>query len=142
MASCVDYNRASLLLAVLEKRANFALYSMDTYINVVGGFRLTDNSSDLAILLAVASAMADFEMSSDLIAVGEIGLSGEIRAVSYIEQRISEAQRLGFKYIMVPSRNKITKSFENIEIIKVSSLSQAIYKARNEINSSEKNSNN
>ena len=115
---------------------------MDTYINVVGGFRLTDNSSDLAILLAVASAMADFEMSSDLIAVGEIGLSGEIRAVSYIEQRISEAQRLGFKYIMVPSRNKITKSFENIEIIKVSSLSQAIYKARNEINSSEKNSNN
>lgn len=142
MASGVDYNRASLLLAVLEKRANFALYSMDTYINVVGGFRLTDNSSDLAILLAVASAMADFEMSSDLIAVGEIGLSGEIRAVSYIEQRISEAQRLGFKYIMVPSRNKITKSFENIEIIKVSSLSQAIYKARNEINSSEKNSNN
>lgn len=137
MSSGVDYNRATLLLAVLEKRANYALYSMDTYINVVGGFRLSDNSSDLAVLLAVASAVADFEMSSDLIAVGEIGLSGEVRAVSYIEQRIAEAERLGFKYIIVPSRNKITKKFNDIEIIRVSSLSQAIYKARNEIITSE-----
>ena len=133
MSSGVDYNRLSLLLAVLEKRANYSLYSMDTYVNVVGGFRLSDNSADLAITLAVASALADFEMSSDLIAVGEIGLSGEIRAVSYIEQRIVEAARLGFKYIMIPSRNKITKTFDDIKIIKVSSLSQAIYKARNEI---------
>ena len=133
MSSGVDYNRLTLLLAVLEKRANYSLYSMDTYVNVVGGFRLTDNSSDLAVTLAVASALADFEMSSDLIAIGEVGLSGEIRAVSYAEQRIAEAKRLGFKYIMVPSRNKISKHFEDIEIIKVSSLSQAIYKARNEI---------
>ena len=133
MSSGIDHNRLSLLLAVLEKRANYSIYSMDTYVNVVGGFRLIDNSADLSILLAIASALADFEMSSDLIAVGEIGLSGEIRAVSYIEQRIAEAERLGFKYIMVPSRNKITKKFKDIEIIKVSSLSQAIYKARNEI---------
>lgn len=133
MSSGVDYNRLSLLLAVLEKRANYSIYSMDTYVNVVGGFKLNDNSADLAIALAVASALADFEMSSDLIAIGEIGLSGEIRAVSYIEQRIAEASRLGFKYIMVPSRNKISKKFDDIEIIKVSSLSQAIYKARNEI---------
>jgi len=131
MTSGVDYNRMSLLLAVLEKRANYQLYSMDTYINVVGGFKLTDNSSDLAILLSVASGLADFEMPSELIAVGEIGLSGEVRAVSYIEQRISEAKRLGFKYIMIPSRNKLSKKFEGIEIISVSSLSQAIYKVRN-----------
>lgn len=131
MSSGVDYNRMSLLLAVLEKRANYSLFSMDAYINVVGGFRLTDNSADLAITLATASALVDFEMPSDFIAVGEIGLSGEIRAVSYIEQRISEAQRLGFKYIMVPSRNKISKKFENIEVIRVSSLSQAVYKAKN-----------
>ena len=133
MSSGVDYNRSTLLLAVLEKRANYSLYSMDTYINVVGGFRLIDNSSDLAIALAVASAVSDFEMSSELIAVGEIGLSGEIRAVSYLEQRIAEAERLGFKYIMIPSRNKLSKQFKNIEVIKVASLSQAIYKARNEI---------
>lgn len=137
MSSGVDYNRMSLLLAVLEKRANYSLYSMDAYINVVGGFRLIDNSSDLSVLLAIASALADFEIPSDLIVVGEIGLSGEIRAVSYVEQRISEAKRLGFKYIMIPSRNKLTKSFEDIEIIRVSSLSQAIYKVRNGLNTNE-----
>ena len=82
---------------------------MDVYINVVGGFRLTDNSADLAITLATASALADFEMPSDFIAVGEVGLSGEIRAVSYIEQRISEAQRLGFNHIMVPSPQQAVK---------------------------------
>ncbi len=131
MSSGVDYNRMSLLLAVLEKRANYVLYSMDTYINVVGGFRLVDNSSDLAVCLAVASGLADFEMPSDLIAVGEVGMSGEIRAVSYVEQRIAEAKRLGFNHIMIPSRNKLKKEFDGINVIRVSSLSQAIYKARN-----------
>ena len=131
MSSGVDIKRLALLLAVLEKRANHSLLSMDVYVNVVGGFKLIDNSSDLSIALSVASALTDFEMSSDLIAVGEIGLSGEIRAVSYIEQRISEAKRLGFKYIMIPSRNKLSQSFDGIEIIRVSSLSQAIYKAHN-----------
>ncbi len=131
MASGVDYNRVVLLLAVLEQRANYSLFSMDAYINVVGGFRLTDNSVDLSITLAVASAMADFEMPSELIAVGEVGLSGEVRAVSYVEQRISEAQRLGFRYIMIPSRNKLTRSFDGIKVIKVASVSQAIYKVKN-----------
>ncbi len=131
MSSGVDIKRLALLLAVLEKRANYQLFSMDAYVNVVGGFKLADNSADLAVTLAVASAFADFEMPSDLIAVGEVGLSGEIRAVSYIEQRISEAKRLGFKYIMIPSRNRFKQTFDGIEIIKVSSLSQAIYKARN-----------
>ena len=130
MSSGVDYNRMSLLLAVLEKRANCSLFSMDAYINVVGGFKLCDNSADLAISLAVASALADFEMPSDLIAVGEIGLSGEIRSVAYVDQRINEAKRLGFKRIMVPSRNKITQKYDGIEVIRISSLAQAIYKAR------------
>lgn len=133
MSSGVDYNRLSLLLAVLEKRANYSLFSLDAYINVVGGFKLYDNSADLSICLAVASAVSDFEVSSNLIAVGEVGLSGEIRAVSYIEQRISEAKRLGFKYIMIPSRNKLKTKIDGIEIIPVSSLSQAIYKTRNEL---------
>lgn len=131
MASGVDYNRMALLLAVLEKRANYSLFSMDAYINVVGGFKLSDNSADLAITLATASALVDFEMPSDFIAVGEVGLSGEIRAVSYIEQRISEAERLGFKHIMVPSRNKISKKFDEIKVIRISSLSQAVYKVKN-----------
>ena len=133
MSSGVDYNRMSLLIAVLEKRANFALYNQDVYVNVVGGFKVDETSADLAIVLAIASSLVDFEMPSDLIAVGEIGLSGEIRAVSHIENRIKEAQRLGFKRIMVPSRNKLTSKFDDIEIIKISSLAQAIFKVRNEM---------
>ncbi len=131
MASGIDFNRMALLIAVLEKRANFALYNQDAYVNVVGGFRVLETAADLAIVLALASGFSDFEMPGDLIAVGEIGLSGEIRAVSFIEKRIKEAQKLGFSRIMVPSRNKISETIDGIEIIKVSSVSQAIFKLRN-----------
>ncbi|MBQ7935212.1 MAG: DNA repair protein RadA [Clostridia bacterium] len=134
MASGIDYNRMSLLIAVLEKRANLVLYNQDAYVNVVGGFRVFETAADLAIALAVASGFADFEMPGDLAAVGEIGLSGEVRAVSFLEKRIKEAQKLGFTKIMVPSRNKIAHPIEGIEIIRVSSVSQAIYKARNNMN--------
>ncbi len=131
MASGIDFNRMALLIAVLEKRANFALYNQDAYVNVVGGFRVLETAADLAIVLALASGFSDFEMPGDLIAVGEIGLSGEIRAVSFIEKRIKEAQKLGFSRIMVSSRNKISETIDGIEIIKVSSVSQAIFKLRN-----------
>lgn len=131
MANGVDFNRVALLIAVLEKRANFALYNQDAYVNVIGGFRVVETAADLATVLAIASAFSDFEMPGDLIAVGEIGLSGEIRAVSFIEKRIKEAQKLGFSRIMIPTRNKLSTTFDNIEIIKVSSVSQAIYKLRN-----------
>ncbi len=131
MASGVDFNRMALLIAVLEKRANFALYNQDAYVNVVGGFRVLETAADLATVLALASGFSDIEMPGDLIAVGEIGLSGEIRAVSFIEKRIKEAQKLGFSKIMIPSRNKLSEAIDGIEIIKVSSVSQAIYKLRN-----------
>ncbi len=133
MASGIDFNRMALLIAVLEKRANFVLYNQDAYVNVVGGFRVLETAADLAIVLAIASGFSDFEMPGNLIAVGEIGLSGEIRAVSFLEKRIKEAQKLGFSKIMVPSRNRLTAPIEGIEIIKVSSVSQAIYKIRNEL---------
>ncbi len=133
MGSGIDYNRMSLLIAVLEKRANMVLYNQDAYVNVVGGFRVFETAADLAIALAIASGFTDFEMPGDLVAVGEIGLSGEVRAGSFLEKRIKEAQKLGFTKIMVPSRNKLTHPIEGIEIIRVSSVSQAIYKARNEL---------
>ncbi len=133
MSSGIDSNRMALLIAVLEKRANFMLYNQDAYVNVVGGFRVMETAADLAIVLAIASGFSDFEMPGDLIAIGEIGLSGEIRAVSHLEIRIKEAQKLGFNKIMVPSRNRLERKFEGIEIIKVSSVSQAIYKIKNEI---------
>lgn len=131
MASGIDFNRMALLIAVLEKRANFALYNQDAYVNVVGGFRVLETSADLAIVLAIASGFSDFEMPGDLIVVGEIGLSGEVRAVSHLEKRIKEAQKLGFSRVMVPARNKLDHPIEGIEIIKVSSVSQAIFKLRN-----------
>ena len=131
MASGIDFNRMALLIAVLEKRANFTLYNQDAYVNVVGGFKILETAADLAIVLAIASGFSDFEMPGDLIVVGEIGLSGEIRAVSFVEKRIKEAQKLGFKRIMIPSRNKLSHSIDGIEIIKVSSVSQAIYKIKN-----------
>ena len=100
---------------------------------MVGGFKVYETAADLAIALAVASGFSDLEMPGDLIAVGEIGLSGEIRAVSFIEKRIREAQKLGFKRIMIPARNRFdANTIEGVEIIKVSSVSQAIYKIRNQ----------
>lgn len=131
MSSGIDYNRISLLIAVLEKRAHLQLYNQDTYVNVVGGFEINEPSADLAICLAIASSLLDFEMPSDILAVGEIGLSGEIRAVSFIDKRISEAQKLGFTKIIVPGRNKISGTYDEIELIKVTSLSQAIHLIKN-----------
>lgn len=133
MASGADYNRLALLIAVLEKRANLMLFNQDVYVNVVGGFRVFETAADLAICLSIASSFADFEMPADLIVVGEIGLSGEVRAVSFLEKRIKEAQKLGFSKIIVPSRNKLPEAVDGIKVIPVSSVSQAIYKVRNEI---------
>lgn len=131
MSTGIDYNRMALLVAVLEKRANFQLFNQDTYLNVIGGFRIDETSADLAIALAIASSLADFEIPSDLLVVGEIGLSGEIRAVSFLEKRIAEAQKLGFNRIMIPGRNKLHSTVEGIEIIKVKSISQAIHMVKN-----------
>jgi len=132
MSAGIDYNRMSLLVAVLEKRANFQLFNQDAYLNVIGGFRIDETSADLAIALAIASSLVDFEIPSDLLVIGEIGLSGEIRAVSFVEKRIAEAKKLGFKKIMIPGRNVLKTKFDNIEIIKVKSVSQAIFVVRNE----------
>ena len=102
-ANGIDYNRAMLLLAVLEKRAGFSLSSCDAYINVVGGLRLDEPATDLAVILAIASSYKDLPVGSDLAAVGEVGLSGEIRSVSHLNQRLSEIARLGFRRCIIPA---------------------------------------
>lgn len=101
-ANGIDYNRAMLLLAVLEKRAGFSLSGCDAYINVVGGLRLDEPATDLAVILAIASSYKDLPVGSDLAAVGEVGLSGEIRSVSHLNQRLSEIARLGFQRCIIP----------------------------------------
>lgn len=104
-ANGFDYNRLSMLLAVLEKRAGYYFANTDVYINVVGGLRLDEPASDLSVALALISSLKDEPIRDDVIAFGEIGLGGEIRSIGSCEQRIKEASRLGFKKCIVPYHN-------------------------------------
>lgn len=105
MATGFDYNRLSLILAVLEKRAGYFFSNLDTYVNVVGGLWLDEPAVDLPVALALISGLKDAVISSDTIAFGEIGLTGEIRAVSNADLRVAEAARMGFKRVIVPHHN-------------------------------------
>lgn len=97
-----DYNRAALLLAVAEKRAGLKLSVFDAYINVIGGLQLDEPGADLPVVLAVASSYSDKPIPADLVAIGEVGLTGEIRSVSHMNQRLQEISRLGFKQCIIP----------------------------------------
>lgn len=124
-----DYNRMSLILAVLEKRAGFAFSSLDTYVNIVGGLRLDEPAADLSVALALVSGLIDSPIGEDLFVFGELGLAGELRAVSNAESRVNEAARLGFGRCIMPkaSLSKLNNPQKHgIEILGVSNLSQAI----------------
>jgi DNA repair protein RadA/Sms len=97
-----DFNRAVLLMAVAEKRAGLKLSIFDTYINVIGGLRLDEPGADLPVILAVASSYRDQVIDNELVAIGEVGLTGEIRSVSNMNQRLGEVARLGFKKCIIP----------------------------------------
>ena len=97
-----DFNRAALLLAVTEKRAGMKLSLFDAYINIIGGLQLDEPGADLPVVLAVASSYRDAAIADDLVAIGEVGLTGEIRAVSQMNQRLQEVARLGFKKVIIP----------------------------------------
>ena len=123
----VDYNRAAMLLAVLEKRSGLPLGNCDTYINVVGGLSLDEPAADLATLLSLASSYLDRPIGDELAAVGEIGLSGELRQVTALNQRLSEIARLGFKRCVIPaSGRERAEQIPGLEIIPVNNVSQAI----------------
>lgn len=123
----VDYNRAAMLLAVIEKRGGLPVTTCDAYINVIGGLTLDEPAADLATALAIASSYIDRALGTDLAAIGEIGLSGEIRSVSMINQRLSEIARLGFRRCVVPShvRDEIKKP-DGLELIPVKTIREAI----------------
>ncbi len=105
VATGFDYNRLAMILAVLEKRAGYFFNNSDAYINVVGGLRLDEPAADLPVALSLISSLKDTPVDSDTVAFGEIGLAGEIRAVSSCTQRLSEAARLGFKRAIIPTHN-------------------------------------
>lgn len=129
-ANGVDYNRAALLLAVLEKRGGLKMSASDAYINVVGGLDLTEPAADLATMLAVASSYVDKPIGDDVVAIGEVGLTGEIRSVSFINQRISEVHRLGFKKCIVPMSGKSKYIIpDGLKLIEVKSLRDALSSA-------------
>ncbi len=125
--SGIDYNRATLLMAVLEKRGGIALGGSDTYINVVGGLTLDEPAADLATVLAIASSQRDIPVGDDLAAVGEVGLTGEIRSVSALNQRLAEIARLGFKRCVIPAhvRDEV-KAPKGLELISVKNVRGAI----------------
>ena len=128
MATGFDYNRMSMLLAVLEKRAGYFFGNMDAYVNVVGGFKLDEPAADLSVALALVSSLKDCVVQEDVLAFGEIGLAGEIRAVGNTEQRISEAARLGFRRCVVPRHNLkglASGVRDKIEIIGVRTVREA-----------------
>lgn len=127
MSTGFDFNRLSLLLAVLEKRFGYRFSTMDTYLNIVGGLKLDEPAADLAVALALVSGLTDKPVPDDVVAIGEIGLSGEVRSVSRISARISEAARLGFGRCIVPrSCLKQIKVKSDIEVIGVRNLHEAI----------------
>lgn len=105
MSTGFDYNRMSMLLAVLEKRCGYYFSSLDAYVNVIGGLRLDEPATDLALALALVSSLKDIVVPEDLIAFGEVGLTGEIRSVSHAALRITEAARLGFRRCIIPYHN-------------------------------------
>ena len=123
-----DANRLGLLLAVLEKRQGLLLGNQDVYLNAVGGFRLVEPAADLAVALAVASSFRDRALLENLVAFGEVGLSGEIRPVPRVLQRVREAVNLGFTSVMVPWANlaELQKESLNVKLIGVKNLSQAM----------------
>ncbi len=128
MSTGFDYNRMSMLLAVLEKRSGYFFSNCDAYINVVGGLRLDEPATDLSVALALISSLKDTPIRDDTLVIGEIGLGGELRTVSYCEQRIKEAERLGFKRVIIPRHNLKTFSdgFKgNIEIVGARNVNEA-----------------
>ena len=122
-----DYNRAMMLLAVLEKRGGLMVNSCDAYINVIGGLNLDEPAADLAAVIAMASSFRDKPVPSSLAAIGEVGLTGELRMVSSLGQRLSEVQRLGLTQCLVPAQNTARIAVpEGIQLIRVRNIREAL----------------
>ena len=122
-----DFNRANLMLAVLEKRGGVNLGMSDAYVNVIGGLQLDEPAADLALVLAAASSFRDKPIDPATAAIGEVGLTGEIRAVTGLQQRLSEASRTGFKTCIIPRHGtgNVTAP-DGMELLRVRNIREAI----------------
>ena len=126
-ANGIDYNRLTLLIAVLEKRAGLNLSSQDVYLNVVGGIKLSEPSIDLGIILITASSFKGIAIPKNVAIMGEVGLTGEVRRINSIEKRLKEAEKLGFKKCIIPESNKkgLKEEFK-LDIIGVKDINEAL----------------
>ena len=127
-ANGVDSNRLLLIIAVLSKRLNFRLYEQDVFVNVVGGMQIDEPAADLAIGIAIASSLLDRPVPADVAIVGEVGLSGEIRAVGHLEARMNEAAKLGFKRVLLPRRLRGEETVpKGLEAVYARSIAEAMH---------------
>ena len=127
-SSGIDYNRMALLLAVLEKRLGLRFSASDAYLNVVGGLRIDEPAADLAVCIALISSIKDKPVGPHVVAIGEVGLAGEVRAVSYIDQRVRECMRLGFTKILLPKRSAemLREKPRGVELVPVGSIFETL----------------
>jgi len=122
----LDQNRLSLQLAILHKHGGIATFDQDVFVNVVGGIKVSETASDLVVMMAITSSLRDKVIPKDWIAFGEVGLSGEVRPVFNASERLSEAQKQGFKVAIIPKANAPKKADKGIKIIPIEFLNQAI----------------
>ena len=126
-ANGIDYNRLAVLIAVIEKRAGIGLGTQDVYLNVVSGIRIAEPAVDLGVVLACVSSYKNVSIPQDVVAIGEVGLTGEVRGVNMIEKRLREAERLGFRKCIIPESNKkLLKENFKLDIIGVRNINEAI----------------
>jgi DNA repair protein RadA/Sms len=126
-ANGVDFNRLLLLVAVLSKRVGLRLFDQDVFVNVIGGLRINEPAADLALALAIASSFQNVPLPADLAAVGEVGLSGELRAVGHLGRRLKEAEKLGFSRCIIPATHrKQSEVPAGMEVIPARSLADAL----------------
>ena len=126
-ANGVDYNRLTMLIAVLEKKARVPLGAQDIYLNVVSGIRLVEPAVDLGTILVIASSFRNKSIPKDAIVIGEVGLTGEVRSVNFVEKRIKEAEKMGFKKCIIPESNKkLLKDSYKIDIIGIRNINDAM----------------
>ena len=128
-ANGIDFNRLALLIAVMEKKAGLMLGSQDVYLNVVGGLRINEPSIDLGIILSTCSSFKNIAIPKDVVVMGEVGLTGEVRRINVVEKRIKESEKLGFKKCILPESNKkLLKDEYKLDIIGVKNIREAMKK--------------
>lgn len=134
-ANGFDTNRLLMLIAVLSKRVGLPLFNQDIYVNIVGGLRVNEPAADLAVAIAIASSFRNQPVDSSLVLIGEIGLSGELRSVSHLNQRLGEAAKLGFRQAMTPTAgNRSGTNLNNLDKMSVNSLAEVVQRALKERN--------